>query len=71
MVYYTISKDDQCGWYAHMVGFSYIPSFISGRSVFGTKKYALENAGLMMGLLYKDYMQLRKESPELFRRTKR
>lgn len=58
---YTVSKErDSNYWYAHKVGFSYIP-VMSERGTFGTKKNALHIAADCMGLPLKDYMILRKE----------
>lgn len=58
---YTVSKDQFSNlWYAHKIGFANIPAMISGRRTFGSKKYALNNAAIMQGLLYRDYMILRK-----------
>ncbi len=57
---YTVSMDKNSGlWYAHQVGFPYIPCMISERSTFGNKNYALHNAAIMMGLTYKEYMKLK------------
>ena len=60
---YTVSKvQNEDLWYAHQVGYSYIPCMINGRSTFGTKKYALQNAAFMQGLPYEEYMKLREKS---------
>lgn len=60
---YTISKAKGSDkWYAHAVGFPKCPCMIDGCNTFGTKKEALHNAALMMGLPYKEYMQLRRKS---------
>lgn len=41
---YTVSKDGKSGlWYAHMVGFAYVPVFGS----FGNKAHALKYARMM------------------------
>lgn len=59
---YTVSQvPNENLWYAHQVGYSYIPCMINGPSTFGTKKYALQNAAFMQNLPYKEYMKLRKE----------
>ena len=59
---YTVSRDKESGlWYAHMVGFPYIPCMIDGRATFGNKINALHNAAMMMYLPYKDYMDLRRK----------
>lgn len=56
---YTVSQDkDSNMWYAHRVGFSYIPVF-SERGTFGTKRNALQVAADSVGLTYKDYMYVR------------
>lgn len=59
---YTVSKtQDSSGkevWYAHMVGFPYIP-VMSERGTFGTKKNALHIAADSMGLPYREYIKLR------------
>lgn len=56
---YTVSKvKDSDKWYAHKVGFSNCPCMIDGRHTFGTKKEALNNAAIMMGIPYKEYMKL-------------
>lgn len=47
-------------WYAHKVGFPYIP-VMSERGTFGTKKNALHVAADSMGLPYKEYIQLRRK----------
>lgn len=58
---YDVSKEKGSNrWYAHQVGFPYIPVF-SERGTFGTKKNALHIAADCMGLPYKEYMQLRKK----------
>jgi hypothetical protein len=60
---YTVSKEKGSNrWYAHKVGYSYIPCIIDGCPTFGTKKEALHNAAMMMGLSYKDYMSVRRKS---------
>ena len=44
MVKYTVSKDAESGlWYAHQVGYAYIPVFGS----FGTKAHAQKVARMM------------------------
>lgn len=59
---YTVSQDRKSGlWYAHMVGFPNIP-VMSERGTFGTKKNALHVAADSMGLLYKEYMALRRKA---------
>lgn len=58
---YTVSQEKRSGlWYAHMIGFSYIPVH-SWRGVFGTKKQALKIAAEKQGLPYEDYMRLRRK----------
>lgn len=60
MVSYTVSKAKNTNlWYAHQVGFSYIP-VMSERGTFGTKTNALHVAADSMGLTYKDYMNVRR-----------
>ena len=62
---YTVSKEKGGLWYAHANGFQGIPCMIDGCSTFGDKRNALNNAAIMMGLTYKDYMQLRgREKPK-------
>lgn len=57
---YTISKaKDTNLWYAHQVGFPYIP-VMSERGTFGTKTNALYVAADSMGLTYKEYMDVRR-----------
>jgi hypothetical protein len=51
---YTVSQKDGI-WYAHMVGYSYIPVFGS----FGTRREAMEWAAASMGLGYRDYITVR------------
>lgn len=51
---YTVSQKDGI-WYAHMVGYAYIPVFGS----FGSRRTALGWAAASMGLTYKDYMTIR------------
>lgn len=58
---YTVSKEKGGQWYAHEVGFPGIPCMIDGRRTFGDKKNALHNAAMMQGVLYKDYMELRRK----------
>lgn len=58
---YTVSKEKGGQWYAHMVGYPYIPCMIDGCSTYGSKKNALHNAAIMMGLPYKEYMALRRK----------
>lgn len=54
---YTVSQKDGI-WYAHMVGYSYIP--VSGS--FSEKRTdALKWAAASMGLTYREYMQVRKK----------
>ena len=54
---YTVSQKDGI-WYAHMVGYSYIPVFGS----FSEKRTdALKWAAASMGLTYREYMQARKK----------
>lgn len=56
---YDVSKEKNSNrYYAHAVGFSYIPVFGS----FGTKKEALHAAAACMGLPYREYMMLRRNS---------
>lgn len=59
---YTVSQEKESGlWYAHMTGYSYIPSVINGRDTFHkSHKYALKNAAIMMELPYEEYMQIRR-----------
>ena len=63
---YTVSTEGESGkgyWYTHKIAFPGIPCMIDGRSTFSaSKRYALENAAMMQGLPFKDYMTLRKES---------
>lgn len=59
---YTVSKEKGGQWYAHAVGYPGIPCMITGCKTFGSKKNALHNAALMMGLPYKDYMALRRKA---------
>lgn len=54
---YTVSKDEKSGmWYAHTVGFSYVPVFGSFNK---SKKAAQKHAANMMALPLKEYMQLK------------
>lgn len=54
---YTVSKDEKSGmWYAHMVGFSYIPVFGSFSK---SKRAAQKYAAYMMALPLKEYMQMK------------
>lgn len=47
---YTVSKDQDSGlWYAHMIGFDYVPVFGS----FGNKRHAEECAKMMDDLPHK------------------
>lgn len=55
---YTVSKEKGGQWYAHQVGFPYIPVMGS----FGDKKKSLHVAADCMGLPYKEYMQLRRKA---------
>lgn len=58
---YTVSKlKGQNKWYAHMIGYSYIP-VMSERGTFVDKKTALHIAADCMGLPYKEYMTLRRK----------
>ena len=57
---YTVSESGGL-WYAHAVRFPGIPCMINERSTFGTKRNALENAAMMQGLIFKEYMELRRE----------
>lgn len=63
---YTVSQtraeSGDLVWYAHMEGFSYIPVMLAERHTFHTsKKYALTNAAIKMGLSYEEYMELRRK----------
>lgn len=59
---YTVSKDEKTNlWYAHIVGYPYIPVF-SERGTFGTKRNALQVAADSMGLIYREYMEYRKHN---------
>lgn len=59
---YTVSKAKNTNlWYAHQVGFSYIP-VMSERGTFGTRTNALHVAADSMGLTYKDYMDARRRN---------
>ena len=54
---YTVSKDEKSGlWYAHKVGFSYIPVFGSFRK---TKRAAQKHAAACMAISLKEYLQLK------------
>jgi hypothetical protein len=62
---YTVSQtraeSGDLVWYAHLEGFSYIPVILAERHTFHTsKKYALTNAAIKMGLPYDSYMELRR-----------
>lgn len=59
---YTVSheKDNPKIWYAHMVGFNWIPVWGS----FGTKRHALQCAADCMCLTYDQYMEWRKKHHE-------
>lgn len=58
---YTVSKVKGSNqYYAHMVGYPYIP-VMSERGTYGTEKNALHVAADSMGLPYKDYMALRRK----------
>ena len=54
---YTISKDKNGYWYAHMVGYSNIPVFGSFSK---SRKDALTWAANSMGLTYAEYMEAKK-----------
>ena len=57
---YTVSKDKKTGlWYAHKIGFSYIPVMSERGTFHKTKKGALQVCADMMGLPYKEYMKLK------------
>ena len=61
---YTISKcKGENKYYAHKVGYDYIP-VVSERGTFVDKKTALHIAADSMGLPYKDYMKLRRTGNE-------
>jgi hypothetical protein len=54
---YTVSKDEKSGmWYAHMIGFSYIPVF---GSFSRSKRVAQKHAADMMALTLKEYVQMK------------
>ncbi len=54
---YTVSKDEKSGlWYAHKVGFPWIPVFGSFRK---SKRAAQRVAADCMALLLKEYLQLK------------
>jgi len=54
---YVVSKDKKSGlWYAHMVGFPWIPVWGSFSK---SKRAAQKVAANMMGLSLKEYLQLR------------
>lgn len=55
---YTVSQDKNGYWYAHMVGYSYIPCFGSFSK---NKRNALQCAADYMGLSYAEYMAYRKK----------
>ncbi len=58
---YTVSKEPKTNlWYAHMTGYPNIPVFDS-EGTFGTKRHALEIAAACSGLIYREYMELRKK----------
>ena len=61
---YTVSQDRYSRlWYAHMVGFPYIPVMESGRGcMFATKREALQVAADCEGLSLKEYMKLRAQN---------
>lgn len=54
---YTVSQKDGI-WYAHMVGYNYIP--VSG-SFSENRTDALKWAAASMGLTYREYMHVRKK----------
>lgn len=56
---YTVSFDAKYSnqWYAHMVGYPWIPVLGS----FGTKKHAMTIAAGNMGLTYEQYIEWRKK----------
>lgn len=57
---YTVSQDkDTHLWYAHMVGYPYVPVMSERGTFHKTKKGALQVAADSMGLPLKEYMQLR------------
>lgn len=57
-VSFVRSESGKKVWYAHMVGFPYIP-VMSERGTFGTKKQAMQIAADSMGLPLKEYMGLK------------
>ena len=58
---YTVSQDKDSGlWYAHMVGYPYIPVMSERGTFHKTKRGALAVAADSMGLPYKEYMEVRK-----------
>ena len=54
---YTVSQDKNGYWYAHRVGFSYIPVFGSFSK---SKKYALQCCADSMCMTYKEFMEWRR-----------
>lgn len=62
MRHYTISQDKSGAWYAHMVGFSWIPVFGS----FGTKRNATETAAAWMALTADQYAEYKRKYPKRF-----
>lgn len=63
---YTVSKDENGYWYAHAVGFSNCPCMIDGRPTFSkVRRVALNNAAIMSGLTYEDYMKERRRQSGL------
>ena len=62
---YTVSQTKEGYWYAHMVGYPYIPVGGSFGCPFkDTKRQALKVAAGCMGLPYEEYMKIRSQSKE-------
>ena len=61
MAEYTVSQDKNGYWYAHRVGYAYIPYF---GSFTRTRRKALEFAASCMCMTYDQYMEHRKKMKE-------
>jgi hypothetical protein len=61
--HYTVCFDEKSGlWYAHMVGYSWIPVFGS----FGTKQHATKFAADSMALTVLEYREYKQRYPKRF-----
>lgn len=63
MKHYTISQDKGGAWYAHMVGYPWIPVFGS----FGSRQKATQCAADNMALTLEQYRDYKRRKPQNFK----